>query len=104
MQWFDFGIVVFSSAAVFVSLVVANNSQSWHWFSRSGAIFVLGGAILEYRNADFVLDGKRSFRYTTIDGMAAMEVGSRSRIVLKWLAHFMVIGGTLIAGYGDLLG
>lgn len=102
--WLDLCIGFLTLTIVVISVVVACKSGNWHWSSRSGAILILGGAVLEYRNADFLMDGKQSFKYTTQNGIAALREGSRANVILKWIAHAMVIGGTFVAGYGDFVG
>jgi hypothetical protein len=95
---------------LFVGLLLAAISfliswqHGWHWFGRSGALVVLSAAIVEYRifqwfprriNAAIVA-GKITKLPVPVSILKADRVASK-------IAHVMIILGTLIWAYGDLL-
>lgn len=102
------------------------DSQSWGWFQRSGAIFVLVGAILGYRSVvrlgiggvggAAVIAAKATFVSVDDSGPTQkMTVRYDKETVNRFLEHerdkaagyigaWLMATGTLIWGYGDLLG
>ena len=98
-------------------------SESWLWFQRSGSIIVLIGAILSYRsilrvglhgvggtNATFL---RGTVINTNTDGTINFKYDAESNKLLKeafwdkvagYIGAILLVYGTLIWGYGDLLG
>jgi len=98
-------------------------SESWLWFQRSGSITVLIGAILSYRSILRVglhgVGGTNTtlMRGTVInsnaDGTINLRSDAESKKLLKeafwdkvagYIGAILLVYGTLIWGYGDLLG
>ncbi|TMU24513.1 hypothetical protein E0L35_09705 [Halomonas sp. ATBC28] len=97
------------ACAVLVALVsVAADYfyDSWNWFARSGAIVVLLAAVVEYRIYNHIYDDvqRAQFQQTKIDlsvPIKAKPTKERRRVSVA--AHVLVILGTVIWGYGDLI-
>lgn len=98
-------------------------ASSWVWFQRSGTILALAGAILGYRsivrlgkdgvggaNPTFV---KATVVSSTADGRLTVSYDEETTRLFReadldraagYAGAFMAIAGTLIGGYGDLVG
>lgn len=111
---------------VFLSIHQDMGNKSWFWFQRSGSVIVLVGAILGYRSivrlgSDGVGGAAVSFARVTIVSTNETAAGQKLKVAYsedtkrQFLEHaldqragflgagFLVVG-TLIWGYGDLLG
>lgn len=106
-----------------ISIWKDHGRDSWVWFQRSGSIIVLIGAILSYRSILRVgLHGvgginttllKGTVINTNADGRLNFRYDAESKKLLKeafwdkvagYIGAILLVYGTLIWGYGDLLG
>ncbi|MEX0803202.1 MAG: hypothetical protein WD688_07790 [Candidatus Binatia bacterium] len=76
---------------VAVSIVIDLTWPGVHWTQRGGAVVTILGAYVAYR------DAKRSFKY--INGSMFMNF----ELPYRPIAVALVVAGTLIWGYGDLV-
>jgi hypothetical protein len=76
------------------------------WFARFGSVIVLFGIIAEF----ILLQNQFSALYSSLNGQGAAVFGgtgipdltpSKWKRIQSTLAHFTVISGTLIWGFGD---
>jgi len=83
-------LIVLAIAPTTVSFVVDLNLDNPDWFNRSGSIMVLFGAWLEMTQI-----------------RPDMRIGGNGVIIIKskidYLAFTLIILGTIIWGYGDLI-
>lgn len=81
---------------------------SWHgssveWVSRSGSVMVLVGATLEYRNANYLkIAMEESIRWASGVGGPVIFEWAWYRRLSRYVAHTLVVAGTLLWGYGDV--
>jgi len=91
------------------------------WFARSGSIVVLLAVIVEFRLSSYIYDdvfkaaqksakkkglkiSDNSFVQANIDSRRTVKPEvPKSRKILGYCAHILVITGTVIWGYGDKL-
>lgn len=112
--------ILFSMASMFVDVQTVDDTI---WFQRSGAVLVLFAAIVEYRLASYSHDEvydaikvtakKRAVmpnisNNDLVNGLIKSNIASKPetpkyRKVLKLFAHVLIVLGTAIWGYGDLL-
>ena len=79
-------------------------NEEYSWFSRSGSIMVLIGAILEYRYSLVSLGANlESIRWAKGPGNPVIFELARHQKFIKYTAHGFVIIGTVIWGFGDLM-
>lgn len=99
---------VFIIFALILVIFFSVNFQLAHpegnWFMRSGALMVLVGAILEYRNNSLMrrLD-TTSIKWAKGFGRRVIFEPHPIRNKILCLAHAFVIAGTFIAAYGDVV-
>ncbi|MET3514682.1 hypothetical protein ABIC63_002461 [Pseudacidovorax sp. 1753] len=94
------GICLVVSASLWLQSI---DPQS-NWFTRSGAVVVLLGAVLEYRHNNFAsFASAKSIEWASgIGGPTVFEL-SRLRKGIGYIAHTCIVVGTFIAAYGDLI-
>ncbi|MGL6153486.1 MAG: hypothetical protein ACRC1N_20265 [Aeromonas sobria] len=116
--------VMLTLCASAYSLYLDWGSESFVWFQRSGALIVLAGAILSYRSilrlgvrgvggaSDNGISIARVTGYTE-DGKVQFQhseeyINHQKQIMLDktcgYTGSILAIVGTVICGYGDLLG
>lgn len=115
-----------SFVVVCLSIKADFRSTAWTWFQRSGSFLVLAGAVLSYRS--IVRDGVKGVggsqvlfakgKIESVDDSGPVQMVKLSynekteRAFLEaaidqlagYVGAFLLIIGTLIWGYGDLLG
>jgi hypothetical protein len=101
IEWF---ILFISAMSVFISGVLDIYIENHSLFARSGAIAVLLAAIVEYRIASHIYDDiYRASAKQKFTGFATKPKQAKNRGPLSLVTHSILITGTLIWGYGDLL-
>ena len=92
------------------------------WFARSGAIVVLFSAIVEYRLSQYIYEDvlQAAIKTARINAVLPFNEDSiagglikanqttkpespKPRLILKRVSHALIIIGTIIWGYGDIL-
>ncbi len=98
-------VVLLSIAFVWVlfSYFFPFTNEETMWFARSGSIMVGISVIVEFR-----LTVRHKKRINTSLFMASTGVGTTTRSTKEQklignIAHFFIISGTIIWGYGDLI-
>ena len=94
------------------SVFLSVTTSEWHWFQRSGAVVVGVGVLLSTRRLVRLGTAGLYRDETTIDGGHAVPTGAelaadrqrRADISAMYLGFSMVVFGTVIWAYGDLLG
>jgi len=103
-SYLDMFVIVAALAFVVVSFLEHVKNPSENLFSRSGAVLVLFGAFMEYRQSKFE---RNAFEHSVLysGGIAGYTVFGlpRHRSVIAFIAHLYILGGTVIWAYGDLL-
>lgn len=87
------------------SFALSNVDPDADWFRRSGSIMILLAVIVEYQNATLQqrINEKATLGSGTVGGGVAPLDQPHYRRWLVNIAHFTIIVGTMIAGYGDIL-
>lgn len=110
--------------ATVVSIFLDYGSKSWLFFQRSGSLVVLFGAMLSYRS--LFRDGYQGYGgintqiqkvklggYSNTDGTVKIIFSDEQKRQMKeafwdkiagYIGAILIIYGTIIWGYGDLLG
>jgi uncharacterized membrane protein HdeD (DUF308 family) len=102
--WFHLWVVALWSLIWFV---YSYTSGEWHWFMRSGAVTVVIGALVSFRNVIRLTQEERvRFR-----NMSVIEIFTESEkrnqegdSAAVLIGVWVMIAGTAVAAYGDLLG
>lgn len=99
----DILLILVLCTAVATSLYI-QTLHAGNWFMRSGALMVLTGAILEYRNNSLIrrLD-TTSIKWAKGFGRPTIFEPHPLRRAIAYIAHGFVIMGTFIAAYGDIV-
>lgn len=116
-------LLLLTSGILVASIYSDLGSQSWVWFQRSGAVLVFVGAVLSYRSIvrlgiDGVGGAPVTFAKVTLvstDGSGKMKVKYDAETEKRFAQHeldkvasyigaWLMGSGTIIWGYGDLLG
>lgn len=105
-------LVGFAGLVVGVSFLASCITGKWHWFGRAGAIATMMGVILSIRS--IVRKGLDEWvqSQNTIDGGGAalspedIEEERQERLDAKAavIGVIMVLAGTIVWAYGDLIG
>lgn len=97
-------VLVGIGSVVCVSLLLQSIDPQTNWFSRSGALVVLLGAVLEYRHNNFAsFASSKSIEWASgIGGPTVFELSSLRKSI-GYIAHTCIVVGTFIAAYGDLI-
>ena len=97
-------------ASVFILtmfLYISLCRDDFMWFSRSGSIVVLLAAWMQARNYDI----QQKLHFTSQESLS--KVGSyhklswklpKQRKIIEWITLLVLVLGTLVWGFGDLLG
>lgn len=87
------------------SLWLAFVEREPQWFGRSGSLVVLFAVIVEFRNVQLQqrLNDKAVESSGGIGGILAPSGQPPFRQVVIYVAHFIVMIGTIVWGYGDLI-
>lgn len=105
----------FSLICLLLGLLLSLTFNDWHWFGRSGSLVVVAGILLTSTEIVAHLHNLR-LRKRFGDGWSqhdwAPEAETHSRLrgnhedsgQLNSHGFYLLIAGTLIWGYGDLLG
>ncbi len=101
----DLFILIVAYMVNFMSAYSSAVSSEGHWFSRSGSLFVIFGAFLEFRNYSFRQKLNQAAQESTKYYGAEPEkwVLPNKREVLDRVILFTLVYGTVVWGYGDLL-
>ena len=93
--------------AVCLSLVASYTTRNWDWFARSGSIVTMVGIILSVRPI-LRIEEQKTQDNGSILGDTPKEIVEDRQLKLDvlglYIGNFMTVVGTLIWGYGDLLG
>ena len=88
-------------------LAFSINTDQWSWFMRSGAVTIVIGALISFRNVLRLSEAERiRFRNLTIvECFSESEKKDQERdSVAVIIGVWIMIFGTVVAAYGDLLG
>lgn len=101
IEWILIVVAIFVAV---ISVIADYYSANYDWFARSGAIAVLLAAIVEYRISSHIYDDiYRAIAQQKHSGFATKAKKSKNRSILSFITHTVLILGTIIWGYGDLL-
>lgn len=105
--YLDFALVGLAISIPILSSILDHFFPDKSLFGRSGALIVLLGAILEVRQTKHQEAYNKAFQRTIIgDGIISPIYPERLKgvySILRKVTHALVLAGTLIWGYGDLL-
>ncbi|MDH5409525.1 MAG: hypothetical protein OEY00_13010 [Gammaproteobacteria bacterium] len=102
----ELSLVSLGSISVLASLYCSYVSNDYSWLSRSGSLMVLFSVIVEYnilKKQQILNEAARSDATYIITKFSPVVLGRNLRSI-QIAAHYSVIVGTLIWGYGDLFG
>lgn len=119
-------LLAVACGVVAISIYLDWGTKTWVWFQRSGSVLVLTGAILGYRSiARLGVGGVGGANTSFVRGKVVSTDSSgpvqRMKIeydgetqqylfqaamdkVAGYIGAILIVVGTLVAGYGDLLG
>ena len=100
--WWEIALLIAAYAIPIASYIYSGATNEGHWFSRSGSLMVILGAILEYRNFG-IQQYLRERRDETWKPNPEIVAKLKSRMPFDILILASLVFGTAIWGYGDLL-
>jgi hypothetical protein len=100
----NLGMVVLATLVPLVSGIVSYKTGHGHWFARSGSITVLLAAIVQFRLAlQLEASQGRALVHGILGGLPRQASLAPLSKTLGPISLFLIVAGTLIWGYGDLL-
>ena len=89
-----------------ISVVADYYSTDYNWFARSGSVVVLLAAFVEFKVSSHIYDDiqRAQFMQTKVKmslPFKAKPTESKRKVSLA--AHILLVIGTIIWGYGDLI-
>jgi len=100
--WWEVMLLIVAYATPISFYFYSGSTNEGHWFSRSGSLMVILGAILEYRNFG-IQQYLREKRDKTYKPNPEIVDKLKSRMPFDVLILASLVLGTAIWGYGDLL-
>jgi len=103
--WIDILFTLLAVIPVCVSLYIDINTieNEYYWFQRSGSIMVLFAVALDFEQSKYTKTKESSS--LMIEGKPAIigQVLSITRVYIQRFSIVLIVLGTAIWGYGDLL-
>jgi hypothetical protein len=98
-------MLVLSITRAIASLIVSLESGEGHWFSRSGSIMVLFAVIADFRLGSATIKSVQGSLgiAASLKGFSSGGGLTKNQRRLHTVALTLIIIGTFIWGYGDLL-
>lgn len=107
-----------SCAVLFIGLTVSQGTGDWTWLSRAGSLLVVLGIVFAYFNIDGFIERSIRGAVRRLTAKKTRDNLDASHWVVTWLAEdpaeiprrvktlevVVIALGTLIWGFGDLLG
>lgn len=100
----DVLLILLGGVPVVVSAGISSSLGEWEWFQRSGSLLVLFSVALEYRQSQLAQPVRSTSMF--IEGRPA-AMGYELPRIRKWMYRYAITAivlGTLMWGYGDLVG
>lgn len=103
IEWWLIGVAIF---VAIISIIADYYSNDVNWFARSGSIIVLLAAIVEFKVSSHIYDEIQ--RAAVIQTIVKLPVPikaqpTKSKNTVSNAAHILLVVGTIIWGYGDLV-
>ena len=102
-EWWLIFIAIFVAA---VSIIADFYCSGYSWFSRSGSIVVLLAAVVEFKISSHIYEDfqRAQYQQTIINLPVPLKAKpTKSRKNLSIATHSLLVFGTIIWGYGDLI-
>jgi len=103
IEWSLIGVAIFIAV---ISVIADYYSTDYNWFARSGSVVVLLAAFIEFKVSPHIYDDiqRAQFLQSTVKLPVAFKAKpTKSRRNVSLVAHVLLITGTIIWGYGDLI-
>jgi len=103
-SWIDVLVIVVAIVFVAASLLFHAEYAHLGLFPRSGAVLILAGALMEYRQSKFERRAfEQSIRFSAGFGGHTVFGLPRHRGVIVFIARLYILSGTVIWAYSSLL-
>lgn len=99
----DLALLILSLGWGVFSYFCSHNTGEGMWFSRSGSVMVLICVIVEYRLGNLQQIGFKDPQKALQHEIVSAGQQAEYKKYIDWFAHFQIVIGTIIWGYGDLL-
>lgn len=99
----DVFLLITTIAPAIISYIIDTNTGHEEWFQRSGSLMVLFAVLLEYRQNWIETPVIQAFFKVNNGGVLTKIELPPMRKFLKYLAFILILLGTAIWGYGDLI-
>lgn len=103
IEWSLIGVAILVAA---VSVIADYYSTDYNWFARSGSVVVLLAAFIEFKVSSHIYDDiqRIQFLQATVEMPVPFKAKpTKSRRNVSFVAHILLVTGTIIWGYGDLI-
>ena len=101
--WFDATLLIAAVGAPLFSASLSFDTGRDDWFQRSGSLMVLISTILEFRQGYAALEAWAAVKRRSSAGVAVLGQLPTPRKAIAVIALALVVLGTIIWGYGDLM-
>jgi hypothetical protein len=103
VEWSLIGVSILVAV---VSVVADYYSTDYNWFARSGSVVVLLAAFVEFKISSHIYDDiqRAQFMQTKVKMSVPYKARpTKSKLKVSLAAHILLVTGTIIWGYGDLI-
>ena len=104
-HWLDLVLLSLSIGSLLASLIISYAHCDASWFGRSGSLAVLFAVMLEFRQSLFISNviSKAVNNQAFVGGGFFSANIPPIRKNFQAIGYFIIVVGTIIWGYGDLL-
>ncbi|MEQ8228565.1 MAG: hypothetical protein RIA64_10815 [Rhodospirillales bacterium] len=107
-----------TAGTLFAGMVLSHQSDDWSWFSRAGSLLVVLGIVFAYFNVDGFIERSLRMAVTRLSRYDRDNPSNTADWIVSWLSEepedisgtvkalevCVIVIGTLVWGFGDLLG
>ncbi|MDO6536939.1 hypothetical protein [Alteromonas stellipolaris] len=102
----EWSIIVVAILVAIISVITDYYSTGYNWFARSGAVVVLLAAFVEFKISSHIYEDiqRAQFMQSKINMAIPLKAKpTKPRRNVSFAAHILLVVGTIIWGYGDLI-
>ncbi len=103
IEWSLIGVAILVAV---ISVIADYYSTDYNWFARSGSVVVLLAVFVEFKVSPHIYDDiqRAQFMQTEVKMSVPFKAKpTKSRRNISFAAHILLVAGTVIWGYGDLI-
>ena len=102
----EWSIIVVAILVAIISVIADYYFTGYNWFARSGSVVVLLAAFVEFKISSHIYEDiqRAQFMQSKINMSIPLKAKpTKPRRNVSFAAHILLVVGTIIWGYGDLI-